>query len=76
MKAKKIGSKFRITFTYIEWHNSGKKLPQIPDDINPNDVKEYVIHEVPEDKKEFFEKFGWRVVLSVSKGKGMIINRK
>jgi len=75
MKAKKIGSKFRITFTYIEWVKAGKKMPPIPDDIELNNVKEYVIHDVPEDKKEFFEKFGWRVVLAVSKGKGMHLNK-
>lgn len=68
MKTKKIGKKTRITFTYLEWYNAGKKLP--PHELIEGKV-EYYIHEVPEDKKEFFEAFGWRVVLSTSRGRGM-----
>jgi len=68
MKTKKIGNKTRITFTYLEWYNAGKKLPQ--HELIDGKV-EYVIHEVPEDKEEFFKNLGWKVVLIVSKGKGM-----
>lgn len=68
MKTKKIGSKTRITFTYFEWCNAGKEIP--PHEVIEGKI-EYVIHGVPEDKKEFFENFGWRVVLATSMGRGM-----
>lgn len=71
MKAKKIGAKLRVTFTYMEWYNAGKRIPDLPTDIDTELKKEYVIHEVPEDKKYFFEALGWRVVLSISRGRGM-----
>lgn len=71
MKAKKIGNKTRITFAYLEWYNAGKQIPPLPNDIDTELKKEYVIHEVPEDKKEFFEGLGWRVVLATSRGRGM-----
>jgi len=68
MKIKKIGYKTRITFTYLEWVAAGKKSPT----HEPIDGKiEYVINEVPEDKEEFFNKLGLRVVLTISKGMGM-----
>jgi len=67
MKTKKIGIKTKITFSYLEWVAAGKKLPQ--HELIDGKV-EYVINEVPEDKEEFFENLGWKVVLVVSKGKG------
>lgn len=71
MKTKKIGAKLRVTFTYMEWYNAGKRIPDLPNDIDTELKKEYVIHEVPEDKKCFFEALGWRAVLSISIGRGM-----
>ena len=71
MKTKKIGRRTVISFIYTEWVKAGKILPPLPEGLVIDGVTEYVITEVPEDKKDYFLSLGWMVRLSVNKGKGM-----
>ena len=71
MRSKRIGKRTVVTFNYLEWVGAGKAIPPLPEDVDVNSKIEYVIDEVPEDKKEYFESLGLRVRLVVSKGKGM-----
>jgi len=70
MRTKKIGRTTFVTFTYLEWVAYGKVIPTPPVMEIGCKVK-YVIKDVPEDKKEYFESLGLEVRLVVNKGKGM-----
>ena len=73
MKTKKIGRTTTVTLTYLEWVAGGKVLPQTAP-LVIDGITRYIIKDVPEDKKEYFESLGLEVRLVVNKGKGMVSN--
>jgi hypothetical protein len=70
MRTRKVGSKTVMTFTYLEWVAAGKALPKPEFEVEGK--IEYIITEVPEDKRDFFESLGLKAVrLAINKAKGL-----
>ncbi len=74
MKYRKIGSRVRILFTYIEWLNGGKVFPTLPEEFDANTKVELIIQGVPEDKKGYFENLGCIERMANNTGKGLRIH--
>lgn len=68
METRKVGKKFLVYFSYFEWVKAGNKMPPLPEYCNLEDVRDFIIRKVPQDKKDFFEEFGWIVRLAGSVG--------